>query len=89
MEFGSRSFVVRDEAYAHAGSGVIAATENPLNPRYSLVVLAGLGAEATTQLPAVLMKKEQSAAEVLVMSGGKVKALVVPAKELVFEFPEK
>lgn len=90
VEFGTRSFVARDDAYAHAGSGVIAAAENPLNKRYSLVVLAGLGAEATTQLPAVLMKKDQSSAEVLIVpSGGKVKALVIPPKELVFEFPAK
>jgi hypothetical protein len=90
VEFGSRSFVVREEAYAHAGSGVIAATENPLNKRYSLVVLAGLGGDATTQLPTALLKKDQSAGEVLIVpNGGKAKALVVPAKELALEFAEK
>jgi hypothetical protein len=47
ITFGSRSFTVRNETYGHAGSAVIAAGVNPLNPRYSLVVLAGLGAEST------------------------------------------
>ena len=71
-------------------SGVIVAADNPSNKRFSLVVLAGLSAEATTQLPAVLTKKDQLSAEVLVVPhGGKTKALVLPAKELVFEFPEK
>src|SRR5262249_52737969 len=41
--FGPRSFTVAGEAYAHADSAVIAAAENPLNRRYSLVVVAGLG----------------------------------------------
>jgi hypothetical protein len=86
IAFGSRSFTARSEAYAHACSGVIAAAENPLNRRYSLVVLAGLSGESTLQMPAVLMKKDQQAAEVLVVpNGGKAKALVIPAKDLVHE----
>jgi hypothetical protein len=80
--FGSRSFVVKNDAYAHAGSGVIAAAENPLNKRFSIVVLAGLSAEATTKLPTVLLKKDQAQAEVFVVpNGGKAKALVLAGKE--------
>jgi hypothetical protein len=90
IEFGSRSFMVRNDAYAHALSGVIVAADNPLNKRFSLVVLAGLSAEATTRLPAVLTKKDQPTAEVLVVpQSGKTKALVLLAKELAFEFPDK
>jgi len=88
--FGWRSFTARNEAYAHAGSGVLAAAENPLNKRYSVVVLTGLSGEAALGLPAVLLKKDQQAAEVLVVAnGGKTKALVIPARELVQEFPKE
>jgi hypothetical protein len=81
ITFGSRSFVVRNEGYAHAGSGAIVAAENPLNRRFSIVVLAGLSAEATTKLPAVLTKKDQFQAEAFVLpNGGKVKGLVLDAK---------
>jgi hypothetical protein len=47
VSFTAGSFTVRDETYAHPGSAVIAAGENPLNSRYSVVIYAGLGAEAT------------------------------------------
>ncbi len=90
IAFGSRSFVVQQEAYAHPGSAVIAAAENPLNKRYSLVVFAGLSAEATLLAPPALLKKEQSAGEVLVLPhDGKTRTLVIAAKELVREFKEK
>jgi hypothetical protein len=86
ISFAPRSFVVRNEAYAHAGSGVIVAAENPLQPRFSVVVLAGLSAEATTRLPGVLLKKDQRDAEAIVVPhGGEPKLLVLPAKELVKE----
>ena len=47
VSFGAGSFVVRGETYADARSAVIAAGPNPLNPRYSIVAYAGLGADAT------------------------------------------
>jgi hypothetical protein len=47
VTFGSRSFVVHKESYAHSGSAVIAAGVNPQNPRFSVVVIAGLDAYAT------------------------------------------
>ena len=47
VSFADGSFTVRDETYAHPGSAVIAAGENPMNSRYSVVIYAGLGAEAT------------------------------------------
>jgi hypothetical protein len=83
VTFGSHSFAVRNEAYAHPGSAVIAAADNPSNPRFSLVVLAGLSAEATAQAPAVLMRRDQRKAEVLVLAhGARPRALVVPARDL-------
>jgi hypothetical protein len=85
VKFGRRSFTVRHQAYAHAGSAVIAAAENPLDPRYSLVVVAGLSAEATVHAPPSLLGR--GTAEVVVLPhGGKPRSLVVPAPELVQEF---
>src|SRR5262249_8198190 len=89
ITFGTRSFVVRGEAYAHAGSAVIAAAENPLDRRFSLVVYAGLSAEATSHAAPMVLKRGQAAAEVLVLPHeGRPRALVIPAKELVRELSE-
>ena len=86
ISFGSRSFTVRNETYAHSGSAVIAAAPNPLNPRYSIVVLAGLNAESTLQTPAALLRG-LAGGEVLVLPNhGRPHALIIPAKELVKEF---
>jgi hypothetical protein len=86
ITFGSRSFTVRGETYAHSRSAVIAAGENPANARYSLVMIAGLSAEATCQAAPLLMKKDQKPAEVLVLPhGGRPRPLVIPAPELVVE----
>ena len=87
VTFGFRSFAVRGDTYAHAGSAVLAATANPLNPRYSAVVLAGLCAEATTRTPEFIYHKDADGADVMVLpNGGKLKSFVAPARELVKEF---
>lgn len=81
ITFGTQSFTVRQETYAHAGSAVIAAGENPLNKRYSVVVLAGLSADAMLQAPPVLLRRGQLAAEVLVLPhDAKPRPLVVPPR---------
>src|SRR5262249_23174131 len=82
VTFGKRSFTVRHETYAYAGSAVVAAADNPLNPRYSMVVLAGLNAESTLGTPPALLSAGR--AEVLILTNrDKPRALVVPARELV------
>jgi hypothetical protein len=84
VSFGSRSFVVRDKAYAHPGSAVVVAADNPLNRRYSLVVVAGLSGESTLDAPAVLMRRSHHAGEVLLLAHGATpRALVLPARDLV------
>jgi hypothetical protein len=89
VAFGWRSFTVRGDAYAHAGSSVVAAAANPLNPRYSVTVLAGLSAEATTFTPDAVLSREAQGADVIVLpQGGPRKALVAPARELVRELGE-
>jgi hypothetical protein len=81
VTFGSRSFVVREEAYAHAGSGVVAAAENPLNKRYSVVVAAGLSPAATLRVAPLLT--QQRATEIVVFpNGGPARATV---KELLWD----
>jgi hypothetical protein len=91
VRFGSRSFVVGKETYAHEDSAVVAAAANPLNPRYSLTVIAGLGAAATLRAaPRMLDGDEDQAGEVLVLTeGAKPQAVVVPPRELVHEFQER
>src|SRR5262249_24906666 len=47
VTFGPGSFVLRGHTYAHPGSAVIVAGDHPLSPRHSVVLFAGLSAEAT------------------------------------------
>ncbi|HKI31249.1 MAG TPA: C45 family autoproteolytic acyltransferase/hydrolase [Gemmataceae bacterium] len=71
VTFGAASFVLRKDTYAHAGSAVVAAGENPLNPRYSVVVYAGLSAEATWQSVRRLPEEEAPlVTEALLMPAG-------------------
>ncbi len=47
VTFGPASFTLKGETYAHPGTALIIAGNNPLTPRYSVVVFAGNGAEST------------------------------------------
>jgi hypothetical protein len=89
IALGSGSFRVREDVYAHPDSGVIAAAENPANKRFSLVVLAGLGAASTLRTAPLLAARRTQPAEVLIVPhGGSARSLVLPAKELVCEVKE-
>jgi hypothetical protein len=70
VTFGTRSFAAGKECYAHANSAVLAAGENPLNPRYSLVVVAGLDAASTLRAAPTLAGGEGREAEVVVLANG-------------------
>jgi hypothetical protein len=82
--FGPTSFTVKGETYGHAGSAVIAAGENPLNPRFEVVIFAGLGAEATwhcveasfarSEHPEVVILAEASSPRLLNVSASVAKA---------------
>jgi hypothetical protein len=94
--FGPCSFEVRGEAYAHPESAVVVAAENPLNPRYSLVVIAGLGGLATMRTVALFQEEfrpedaeiELDDAEVFILPHNlRPRALVMPPKELIRELP--
>jgi hypothetical protein len=89
ISFGSGSFAVREDVYAHPDSGVIAAAENPLNKRYSMVVAAGLGAASTLRTAPLLASRLYRPAEVVVLPHGlETRSLVLPAKDLVCEVKE-
>jgi hypothetical protein len=79
LQFGPASFVLRGETYAHPGTAVIAAGSNPLNPRYELVLFAGLSAEATWRCVENVGTRETPPAEVLLLpNAGRPRRLVVP-----------
>jgi hypothetical protein len=86
ISFGPRSFTVLEDSYAHANSAVLVAGANPANPRYSIVVVAGLSAAATREAAPALGRGTRPGEVVVLPHGGPPRALVVPAKELVFEF---
>jgi hypothetical protein len=87
IAFGPRSFSIGNDSYAHARSAIVAAGENPVNPRYSIVVIAGLCAESTVQASVQLLDKATLGTEVLILPGtGKPRSLVVPPSELVKDF---
>ncbi len=82
VRFGPHSFEVRGEAFAHPDSAVIAAGENPLQRRYSVVLLAGLGAASTLRTASLEVGGEWRSAEVLVMPHGATpRAFVVAANK--------
>jgi hypothetical protein len=67
VAFGPASFSLIGETYAHPGSAVIASGDNPFNPRYEVVLYAGLGAEATRHCVEHLSGRH---AEVVVLAEG-------------------
>ena len=77
IKFGNHSFVVRDQAYAHQGSAVVVAAENPLNKRFSLVVLAGLNGSSTLRTATQFMEHRQPAEVVVYPNGTALRALVI------------
>lgn len=66
VQFTQNSFRVRQETWVDAGSAVICAGDNPFSPRFSVVVFAGLGAEATWHCVQHLDADEDPPAQVMV-----------------------
>jgi hypothetical protein len=89
ISFGSGSFAVRDEVYAHPDSAVLAAAENPANKRFSLVVFAGLSAASTQgTIPRFVARTVRPAEVMILPHGAGARLLVVPAKDLICEVKE-
>ncbi len=82
VAFGPASFTHRGETYAHPGSAVVAAGPNPATPRFSAVVFAGLGADATWHVVEHLPgRREGHAAVVLIPHGSTARVLAAgPAR---------
>jgi hypothetical protein len=85
ITFGSRSFVVGKDSYAHENSAVATAGENPLNRRYSVVVVAGLSPASTMRSVEQLLERGGQGEVLILPNGGRSRSVVVPAKELVRE----
>jgi hypothetical protein len=85
IQYGSRSFIVRGESYAHPGSAAVAAAENPLNGRYSLVVISGLSAASTLHAPQRFMGVNGSAEVVVLPNKAESRAVVVPPRDQIRE----
>jgi hypothetical protein len=83
--FGPRSFTARHQSYAHALSAVLAAAPNPLDRHYSVVVVAGLSAEATVQAVPQLVRIRRPAEVVVLTNQARPRSLIIPAPELVHE----
>ena len=66
VHFGTQSFSVRKETFANPDSAVIAASENPWNDRYSVVLFAGLSTRATHRIVDSLSPDEKTAPQVVV-----------------------
>ena len=79
VSFGPRSVKVRDEIFAHPDTAVLVAAQNPLDGRYSVVVIAGLGAASTVAAAPRLGDRGLPAGEVVILRRGLVpRARVVP-----------
>jgi phospholipase B-like protein/peptidase M1-like protein len=70
VRFGWRSVRVAGDTLAHSLSAVIAAGANPLGPRHSLVVVAGLSAEATRSAAIRFSEETHQAADVVILPHG-------------------
>ncbi len=86
VRFGSASFVLpqegsTSEAYAHPASAFIGAFENPLSPRRSAVIYAGLSADATWHAVQAFPDSGGRGAEAIVLAHGiKPRPLALPRR---------
>lgn len=71
LTFGSQSFRIGDDVYAHPKTFVVAAGENPFNPRYSMVICAGLNATSTWNSVRDLPEETEPNPQILLHASGK------------------
>jgi hypothetical protein len=84
VRFGRDSFVLRGETYAHPATALICAGENRFNPRYEVVLYAGLSADATRRAIESPDERASSAAEIRLFPAGRPsrRLCIVPAKQV-------
>ena len=78
VAYGSQSFGVRGKHYIHPETATLAAADNPLNPRYSIVIVAGLGSLGTYQTVGKFADDVLSYAPVVVLPWGREQEELVP-----------
>jgi hypothetical protein len=82
VSFGPNSVKVRDEVFAHPDTAVLVAAGNPLDRRYSVVLIAGLGAASTVAAAPRLGDRTLPPGEVVILRQGQPpRARVVPRPE--------
>src|SRR5262249_45928148 len=86
VSFGPASFAVRGQTYANMESGVLCAGVNPVNPRFTIAVIAGNSAAATLAHAGALGGRNGLAEVKIFDPAGKAKQLLAPAPELVKNF---
>ena len=77
-KFGQESATVNGTLYSHPRTAVIAAAVNPLDPRFSVVAVAGLSADATYFAAKQLTACPAAEVVVLPEGGSPVPALLTP-----------
>jgi hypothetical protein len=70
VSFGPHSFTIRGVPYANPETAVLVAATNPLNPRFSLVLYAGLGTRATVDIARKLDEENVSYAPLVLLPAG-------------------
>ena len=71
VHFGQQSFTVAGETYAHPETWIIAAGENPFNPRYSAVIFSGLNATSTWRSVRNLLDSKEPNPQIILNVQGK------------------
>ena len=89
VAFGSQSFVVGGKTYANPGSAVVVAADNPLNNRYSMVVIACLSAESTVFAPARYFAHRRPGEVLVLPSEGRPHNFVVNGGQAVTNVTER
>ena len=79
IDFGPASMRVRDRVYAHPQSAVLAAAENPENPRRVLVLVAGLGSLGTWRAAGRFSDDQLTHAPMVLLPHGRAPEELVPS----------
>ena len=80
VSFGTASFTLAGETYAHPETAIVAAGPSPLAADRSVVIFAGLSAEATWKCPRRFPDQRGASAEVLLMeNGASIRTMAVPS----------
>ncbi|MCX7418657.1 MAG: C45 family autoproteolytic acyltransferase/hydrolase [Planctomycetia bacterium] len=77
VKFGTQSFNMHEETFADHDSGVIVASENPWNDRFSVVTFAGLSPRATYRLADALSPDEETSPQIVIMPANRAARRVV------------